>query len=109
MSPKSGIVTGNLVSVMIFCSSTSCDSSSPCIKNMCFGFSINEYIKFISPSWSACPEYPSIYSILAFTAISSPNIFTFFAPCTMLYPSVPGAWYPTNSIVLFGFHKLCFK
>ena len=27
----------------------------------------------------------------------------------MLLPSVPGAWYPTNNIVLFGFQILCFK
>ena len=27
----------------------------------------------------------------------------------MSYPKVPGAWYPTNKIVDFGFHKLCFK
>ena len=27
----------------------------------------------------------------------------------MLYPNVPGAWYPTNKIVFLGFHKLCFK
>ena len=70
---------------------------------------MNEYTKLSNHSWSACPEYPSIYSILAFTAISSPNIFTIFAPSTIFLPSVPGAWYPTNKIVLFGFHKLCFK
>ena len=52
---------------------------------------MNEYTKFSNHSWSAWPEYPSIYSILAFTLNSSPNILTFFAPSTMLLPSVPGA------------------
>jgi len=70
---------------------------------------MKEYTKFNSHSWSACPEYPSMYSILAFTENSSPNIFTVFAPSTIVLPSVPGAWYPTNKIVLFGFHILCFK
>ena len=50
-----------------------------------------------------------MYSILAFTAISSPNIFMVFAPSTILLPKVPGAWYPTNKIVLLGFHIWCFK
>ena len=50
-----------------------------------------------------------MYSTLAFTEISSPNILTFSAPSTIVLPKVPGAWYPTNKIVLFGFHRLCFK
>ena len=108
-SPYSGIITGISIVPCIFCFSITWPSGSPCTKNTAFGFVINEYMKFSSHSWSAWPEYPSIYSILAFTAISSPNSFTVFAPSTIFLPRVPGAWYPTNSIVLFGFQRLCFK